>query len=314
MAERIGVRIADIAQETETIRRIELRPLSNALPPFTAGAHIDVHLPSGFSRSYSLLNSQGDTHRYVIGVYREPNSRGGSRYLHDEARPGDELLVSSPRNLFPLHEGARTTVLIGGGIGVTPLLSMAKRLDRLDKSWRLHYCCRSRSLAAFRDDLDALGHRVKVRFDDECQGYFDMEGQMRAMPDGHFYCCGPKPMLAAFRAAATASGLPPDHVHLEDFNPVADHEPHGGFDVELVRSRRTVHIPPGKTILEVLQQAGVTATSSCEVGICGECQTAVLEGIPDHQDSVLSDSERAGNKVMMICCSGSKTEKLVLDL
>jgi ferredoxin-NADP reductase len=314
VSERIAVRVAAASRETETIRRLELRPLDGALPSFTAGAHIDVHLPVGLSRSYSLLNSQDEQHRYVIGVYLEPQSRGGSRYLHDQVAVGDELLISAPRNLFPLDETAEQSVLIAGGIGVTPLLSMAKRLDRLDRSWRLHYCCRSRPLAAFHDDLALHGHRVKLRFDDECPGFLDIEGQMRATPDAHFYCCGPKPMLSAFVAASKAAQLSPAQVHLEDFQPLAGQPQQGGFVVELARSGRSLPIPPGKTILETLQRAGVTATSSCEVGICGECQTTVLEGVPDHRDSVLSDSERASNKLMMICCSGSKTEKLVLDL
>jgi ferredoxin-NADP reductase len=316
---RIAVRIAAISQETETIRRLELRAPSDVLPPFTAGAHIDVylpvgHLPVGLSRSYSLLNSQDERHRYVIGVYLEPNGRGGSRYLHEQAVVGGELLISPPRNLFALNEDAATSVLIGGGIGVTPLLAMAKRLDRLNRSWRLHYCCRSRPLAAFHDDLALHGHRVKLRFDDECQGFLDIEGQMRALPGAHFYCCGPKPMLAAFQAAAQAAGLPAAQGHVEDFQPVADLPSQGGFVVELARSGRSLHIPTGKTILETLQQAGVTATSSCEVGICGECQTTVLEGVPDHHDSVLSDAERESNRLMMICCSGAKTAKLLLDL
>ncbi len=314
MTARIAVRVAALCQETETIRRIELQSDDQALPLFTAGAHIDVHLPTGISRSYSLLNSQKEMHRYVIGVYLEPNGRGGSRYFHEQLAVGDELLVSPPRNLFPLNETAESTILIGGGIGVTPLLSMAKRLDRLGKSWRLHYCCRSRPLAAFHDDLELHGHRVKLRFDDECPGFLDIEGQMRALPHTHFYCCGPKPMLASFQAAAQAAELPAAQVHFEDFQPLADAQPQGGFTVELARSGRNFQIPPGKTILETLQQAGVTTTSSCEVGICGECQTTVLEGAPDHRDAVLSDAERARNNVMMICCSGSKSEKLVLDL
>ncbi len=314
MTSRVAVRVAAIGRETETVRRIELKPLDGALPPFTAGAHIDVHLPVGMSRSYSLLNSQDEAHRYVIGVYREPDGRGASRYLHEQLAVGDELVVSSPRNLFPLDEEAADSILIGGGIGVTPLLSMAKRLDALNRSWRLHYCCRSRPLAAFEDELSLHGNRVKVRFDDEQRGFLDIERQMRALPGAHFYCCGPKPMLEAFRGAARAAALPPAQVHLEDFQPVSDRTEQGGFTVELKRSARAFHIPPGKSILETLHQAGVTATSSCEVGICGECQVSVLEGIPDHRDQVLSDAERAGNRLMMICCSGSKSDKLVIDL
>lgn len=311
---RLAVRVTAIGRETSTTKRIELRSLGQELPAFTAGAHIDVHLPTGISRSYSLLNSQAETDRYIIGVYLEPDGRGGSRYLHERLTVGDELSISAPRNLFALNEEASRSILMGGGIGVTPLLSMAKRLDALNKSWRLHYCCRSRSLAAFEPELSELGDRVNRRFDDECEGFLDIECEMRAHPDAHFYCCGPKPMLAAFRAAAQAVGLSSAQLHLEDFQPITDREEQCGFTVELKRSGLTFEIAPGKTILETLHQAGVTATSSCEVGICGECQTRVLEGVPDHRDSVLSDAERASNKVMMICCSGCKSDKLVLDL
>jgi|SRR5581483_11792460 len=310
----IPVRVSEIRQETEVTRRIELRPTGADLPPFAAGAHIDVQLPIGVTRSYSLLNSQEERDRYALGVYLEPNSRGGSRYFHENISVGDELLISSPRNLFPLDEGAARSVLIGGGIGVTPLLSMANRLAGLGKSWRLYYCCRSRALAAFRDDLQAYPDRVQIRYDDESDGFLDIEAQMREMPDAHFYCCGPKPMLAAFQDAAHAAGLPHAQTHLEDFKPTADIQLQGGFTIELARSGRTLDVPAGKTILQVLQEAEITATSSCEVGICGECQTAVLDGIPDHKDSVLSDAERASNKAIMICCSGSKTDKLVLDI
>lgn len=314
MTERIEVRVTAIGWETDTIRRLELRPIRGALPAFTAGAHIDVHLPIGLARSYSLLNTQEERHRYVIGVAREPESRGASRYIHDSVSPGDRLVISSPRNLFALEEAAAQTVLVAGGIGVTPMLSMAKRLDQLGRPWKLHYCCRTRDMAAFLDELAPHGDHVELRLDDENRDFLDIAGLIRAAPQAHFYCCGPKPMLAAFNAATQAAGLPAARVHVEYFQPVADLVPQGGFTVELARSGRTLAVPPGKTILDTLREAGITTTSSCEAGICGECQVTVLAGIPDHQDSVLSDAERSANKSMMICCSGSKSEKLVLDL
>jgi len=314
VTEKIEVRVRAIGWETDAIRRLELRPIDGVLPAFTAGAHIDLHLPIGMTRSYSLLNCQDERHRYVIGVAREPESRGGSRYIHQNIAPGDRLLISAPRNLFALDEAAPRSVLIAGGIGVTPMLSMAKRLDQLGRSWKLHYCCRTRGLAGFLEELAAHGDRIEVRMDDEQQGFLDIAGLIRAAPDAHFYCCGPKPMMAAFTAATQASGLPPARVHVEYFQPVADVEPQGGFLVELAKTGRIIAIPPGKTILETLQAAGVATASSCEAGICGECQVPVLAGIPDHHDSVLGDAERAANRSMMICCSGSKSEKLVLDL
>ncbi|HEX2891575.1 PDR/VanB family oxidoreductase [Vineibacter terrae] len=314
MSNRIEVRVTTITWETDAIRRLEMRALGGALPPFTAGAHVDVHLPTGLSRSYSLLNAPEERHRYVIGVAREPDSRGGSRYLHESVLPGGRLVISAPRNLFALDEAAAHSVLIAGGIGVTPMLSMAKRLDRLGKSWQLHYCCRTRSMAAFLDEIAAHGDRVDLRVDDEHAGFLDIAALIRSTADAHFYCCGPKPMLAAFNGAVAATGLPPARAHVEYFQPVDDGPPPGGFQIELARSNRILTVPPGKSILETVQAAGIAATSSCEAGICGECQVTVLGGIPDHRDLVLSDAERAANTAMMICCSGAKSEKLVLDL
>lgn len=309
------VRVGAVVVETPEILRIELRPVDGqALLPFTAGAHIDVHMANGLARSYSLLNDAAERHRYVIGVGLERESRGGSRWIHDHLKVGDELLITDPRNNFPLVESARRSVLIGGGIGVTPMLSMASRLQSMGKDWRLYYCSRSRAAAAFLDDLAPLAQNVRLRFDDEETEFLDFAALIAAAPDAHFYCCGPKSMMSACVAAAKGAGVEPERVHIEYFQPPEELVPQGGFEVELARSRRVIPIPLGKTILQVLQAQGVAATSSCEAGVCGECQTAVLAGIPDHKDLVLSDAERASNKMMMICCSGSLSERLVLDL
>jgi len=190
----------------------------------------------------------------------------------------------------------------------------AKRLDALQRPWKLHYCCRTRSVAAFLDDLALHGTHVDVRLDDEHAGFLNIAALMRAAPQAHFYCCGPKPMMAAFETAAKDAELPSAQKHVEYFQSQGDIESQGGFHVELARSSKALFIPQGKTILETLRAAGVRTTSSCEAGICGECQVKVLAGVPDHLDSVLSDAERAANRSMMICCSGSKSEKLVLDL
>jgi ferredoxin-NADP reductase len=314
VAEKIETRVTAIVWENEAIRRIELRPVAGLLPSFTAGAHIDLQLPIGLSRSYSLLNSQDERHRYVIGVSREPESRGGSRYIHQSLAVGERLMIFGPRNLFPLEESAPMSILIGGGIGITPMLSMAKRLDALQKPWMLHYCCRTRSMTAFLDDLAVHGDRVDVRVDEERAGFLDMTALMRAVPQAHFYCCGPTSMMAAFETAAQAAGLPTAQKHVEYFRPQNDNKPQGGFFVELARSGGVHFIPQGKSILDTLRAAGVVASSSCEAGICGECLVHVLAGVPDHRDSVLSDAERAAGKSMMICCSRSASEKLVLDL
>ena len=235
--------------------------------------------------------------------------------MHERLRVGDVVTVSEPRNLFPLDEGEHNNILFGGGIGVTPMLSMASRLATLQRAWKLHYCCRSRRTAAFLNDLAKYGHHVDMRFDDEQEGFLDFGAALTDAPGAHYYCCGPKPMMAAFKVAAEQQGVPHERVHFEYFQPPADMEqPKGGFEVELAKSKRVILVPAGKTILQALQEQGVSAMSSCEAGICGECQVTVVAGIPDHKDHVLSDAEQASNKVMMICCSGSKSERLVLDL
>jgi ferredoxin-NADP reductase len=316
MDQRLEVRIATVSQETERVRRFELRPTSEALlPTFTAGAHIDICLAPNLTRSYSLLNSQDEQDRYVIGVALEAESRGGSRFLFDNVRAGDRLQVSKPRNLFALNEQAPYSILIGGGIGITPLISMSKRLTSMDRPWHLYYCCRSRDVAPFLLDLGEHGSCVDLRFDNEHSSFLDIASLIRSAPaDTHLYCCGPKSMLAAFDAAVAATGVPAEQVHVEYFKPQEDFGQHDGIVVELARSKQTIVVPAGSTILDALRMAGISTQSSCEAGICGECQVGVLDGVPDHRDSVLSNAERASNKMMMICCSGAKSEKLVLDL
>jgi ferredoxin-NADP reductase len=316
MDQRWEVQVAAISQETERVRRFELRSASEMpLPTFTAGAHVDLYLAANLTRSYSLLNSQDERERYVIGVALETESRGGSQLLFDNVHVGDRLSVSKPRNLFPLNEQAPYSILIGGGIGITPLISMAKRLTSIDRPWHLCYCCKSREVAPFVVELSEYGNCVNLRFDDEQKSFLDIASLIRSAPPGtQFYCCGPKSMLAAFDAAVAATGVSRERVHVEYFKPMEDFGQHDGIVVELARSKRTVVVPTGSTILEALRDAGISTQSSCEAGICGECQVGVLDGVPEHRDSVLSNAEQASNKVMMICCSGAKSEKLILDI
>lgn len=312
----IEARINEVRWDTDTVLRFELRPMSgNEFPEFTAGAHIDLHLPNGLARSYSLLNSQNERHRYVIAVALASPSRGGSRQLHDNVRPGDRLMISGPRNLFPLDETANRTILLAGGIGVTPMLSMAKRLQELNKTWKLIYCCRSRTTAALLEDIAALQQEsVELWFDDERTHFLNIPEVLRTDPHAHFYCCGPQPMIEVFIKAASDCGVDRDRTHVEYFAPKSGAATQGGYLVKLVRSDQTISVLPGMTILDAIKAAGATAASSCEAGICGECQVRVIEGMPDHRDAVLSDVEQASNKIMMICCSGSKSDVLVLDL
>jgi ferredoxin-NADP reductase len=320
ITDTLQVRVRSITWEAEGILSFELCPMPprKALPPFTAGSHVDVHLPNGVLRSYSLLNSQDECHRYVIGVNKDAQSRGGSRYMHETLRAGDTLTIGRPRNNFTLDEAAPLSVFIAGGIGITPLRSMIGRMQALGKPWRLHYAARTRQSAAFVDALQALrdetGAEVQFSFDREPGGrMLDLAGIVAALPaQAHVYCCGPLPMLDAFEAATKA--LPPPQVHVEYFAARESAATEGGFTVELAKTGRTVFVEPGHTILDCLEEIGIEPPYSCREGICGTCEVRVLSGTPDHRDLVLSAAEKAENTRMMICCSGAKSSKLVLDL
>ncbi len=310
----IEVRLTGIQYAARGINFFEFRrPDGALLPPADAGAHVDLHLPNGLIRQYSVTNPEAAQKRYVFGVKRTPDSRGGSKYIFDELHVGRLLKISPPRNHFALVEDAPHSVFIAGGIGITPIWAMVQRLTALGRSWELHYSCRSRDDTAFLDDLKDWTN-VKLRFGEESAGsYFDLGGILRAaLPASHIYCCGPLPMLSAFEGAIT--DVSSERVHVEYFEPKEAPNLEGGFVVQLARSGREFVIPAGKSILEVLRDAGVDVAYSCEEGICGTCETAVISGVPDHRDSVLTDKEHASNKIMMICCSGAKSEKLVLDL
>jgi len=313
------VRVKRISYEVDGINSYELVSAAGRdLEPFTAGSHIDLYLPNGMVRSYSLVNDQRERHRYVIAINKEVAGRGGSRFLHDNLRVGDIVSVSRPRNNFALCEQAEHSILIAGGIGITPLLSMARRLDALGRSCELFYAARARHAAAFLDEIEALGSRGRLKvhldFDDERSGRtFDLSAIVNHAPtQAHLYCCGPQPMLEAFEG--TTADRPADQVHVEYFQAREAPAIEGGFDVRLERSNRTIAVEAGKTILEALLDAGIAANHACSEGVCGTCETRVLEGIPDHRDQFLSKEEQASNKTMMICCSGARSGTLVLDL
>lgn len=283
------------------------------LPPYAPGAHIDLHLPNGIVRQYSLLEPEPSGETYSIAVKRDPASRGGSRSVHEELRVGQTLTISAPRNNFPLVENASHVILLAGGIGITPIWCMAQRLHKLGRSWALHYACRSRADMAFVDALAEMG-KAHFHFDDENQGkVLDVGSIVAGAPrDAHLYCCGPTPMLQAFEQA-TAS-WPRAQVHVEYFTPKPQPAKKGGFVVELARSGQEFVIPEGESILQVLLNAGVDVDYSCELGICGACEQRVLAGTPEHRDAILSEEEQAANTRVMICCAGCKSERLVLDL
>ena len=310
----VAMRLTAITYAAEHVHLYEFRPVSGAsVPRFTAGAHVDLHLPNGLVRQYSITNAQDQRDRYVLGVKREAAGRGGSRFMHDELRVGTVLEVGGPRNNFSLVEAAAHSVLIAGGIGVTPIVSMVARLRSLARPWELHYAVRQRSEAAFLDELLAGDGHVRLHVDEEQGDVLDVARIVGAAPEeAHLYCCGPTPMLDAFTAAAASR--PVERVHLEHFSSTIARAVESGFIVELARSKLRIVIPPGQTILEALRARGLDVQSSCEQGICGSCETRVLAGEPDHRDLLLSDEEKAANEVMMICCSGSRSPVLVLDL
>lgn len=313
------LRVYAVAFEADGIYSFDLRPPDRSvhLPAFTAGAHIDVLLPGGLVRSYSLVNSEAERHRYVIAVSRDAKGRGGSVYMHDRVRPGDVLSIKVPRNTFPLAEDACHSVFLAGGIGVTPIVCMARRMVARGRSWQLHYSARSRASAAFIDELSRLansaGAWLDFNFDLESGHVLDIPGILAGVDAGsHLYCCGPEPMLEAFEKATQS--WPSDRIHLERFGSAPPSGLKGGFRVSLARSGIEVDVPSGSTVLRAVLDAGINVPYSCEVGVCGMCETRVLDGVPDHHDHVLSESERAERNTMMICCSGCVGSRIVLDL
>lgn len=313
------VRIKRISFEAESINSFELvAPAGGDLVAFTAGSHIDLYLSNGMIRSYSLVNDPSERSRYVIAVNKDAASRGGSRFVHETLRAGDLITISHPRNNFVLQENTTHSIMIAGGIGITPLLSMIRRLKALGRSWELFYAARTRVAAAFLDELSGLRRDVQeelhLNFDQEPTGsMLDLAAIVRNAPgDAHLYCCGPVPMLEAFEAATR--DRPAEQVHVEYFKAREKPAAEGGFEVKLARSNRIIKVGAGKTILNALLDAGIAVNYACTEGVCGTCETRVIEGIPDHRDLFLGKAEQAANKTIMICCSGSKSDALVLDL
>ena len=313
----ISALVHTLRHEAEGIISVELRPWGDTVfAPFEAGSHIDLHLPNGLVRSYSLLNAPGDQGRYVVGILRDRASRGGSRYVHEQLRVGTQLQISQPRNNFALDTRASHSVLVAGGIGITPIYCMFRQLLALGRSAELIYCARSRAEAALVDEISGLGAKVLYHFNDEKGGLPDLASYLAGRPaDTHFYCCGPTPMLDAFEQTCERLGYP--HAHIERFTAAevaASEDAQDSYSVELSKSGKTVSVEPGLNLLDVLLAAGCDIEYSCREGVCGSCETRVLEGDVDHRDGVLSKAERAANKSMMVCVSGCKSRRLVLDL
>lgn len=308
-----------VAREAQDVASVELRdPQGAELPPWSPGAHIDLHLPSGLVRQYSLCSDPNDRTYYRIAVLRAPESRGGSAEVHDTALIGRVLEISSPKNHFALCE-AENYLLIAGGIGVTPLLAMAKELTAQRRRWSMIYGGRTRSSLAFVGELTELNGDLDIVPQDE-RGMPDLDTAVRACTPGTaVYCCGPEPMLQSIQGIC-AQHLPPGALHVERFAAAAPAS--GGdadtrnqeFEVELARSARVLTVPAEQTVLDAVLDIMPDTPYSCREGYCGTCETAVLSGEPDHRDDVLSDDERTSGDTMMICVSRSKTPRLVLDL
>jgi ferredoxin-NADP reductase len=292
------------------------------LPAFEAGAHVDLVLPNGIRRSYSLCNRPTDRNRYVVGVKKANPSRGASSYIHDRLRVGQRIEISRPRNNFGLARSAERSIFIAGGIGITPIWSMIQMLVSEGRQWRLYYAARTAKDAAFLGEIRALGvahpGSIDIRFDHEAGvAMLDIEGIVNenAGAGVHFYACGPSAMLDAFEAATKS--VPEANRHLERFSADAKGSSEGAvneYEAVLAKSGMTLRITSEKSLLDTLLDAGVSVEFSCMEGICGSCRVAVREGLPDHRDHVLTEEERARNDVVLVCCSGSRTQRMVLDL
>lgn len=320
MQETLTVRVAEKRSEAIDVSSFRLVDPSDApLPAFSPGAHIDVHVEPGLIRQYSLCNDVREDDHYLIAVKREPASRGGSVGMHDRVEVGSLLTIGRPRNNFPLDEKAKHTILVAGGIGITPMLSMAQHLKATDASFELHYFTRSIAHTAFHKLLSAPEYASRLHFHyalepDAVQQY--LRRVLWQRPDGgHLYQCGPRPLMDMVEATAAAT-WPPDAVHLEYFgaDPRSLAGPQDAFDVTLARTGGTYPVPEGKSIVAVLAEHGVHVEVSCEQGICGTCLTGVLDGEPDHRDMFLTDGEKAACDKMTVCVSRAKSRVLVLDL
>ncbi|SEK96510.1 vanillate O-demethylase ferredoxin subunit [Pseudoxanthomonas sp. GM95] len=292
-----------------------------ALPAFEAGAHVDVHLPGGLIRQYSIASTPADTARYVLCVRREAASRGGSSSVHERLRVGQALTISAPRNLFALQPGSHH-VLVAGGIGITPLLAMAHQLQAQGASFELHYYVRSRSEIAFLRQLHGeFGDRVHLHSAEEGRDARQVlpEALEGGADEHQLYLCGPAAFMAHITEAAMARGWDAARIHDEAFAPVkplasADAGDEATFEVEVASTGQVFTIAPDRTIAAVLGEAGIALSLSCEMGICGACLTDVVDGIPDHRDTVQSDVEKASNKQVTVCCSRSCSPRLTLAL
>lgn len=295
-------------------------PNGQLLPGYHAGAHIDVFIAPQLARAYSLTQPSGGqaTSSYVLAVALASHSRGGSAHLHQHLQLGDTLEVGTPRNLFAMVDGNDPVMLIAGGIGVTPLLAMARERQVRGKGWRMVLAARSRNHAAYLDELQSMDGTLLTHFDDEHGGQpLDIPGVLKGLdPTTHVYCCGPQPLMDTVRSVALALGHPAERLHFESFGGTQVGAAAGdrSFALRLARSGQDIEVSAGLSILDALEQVGVIVPSVCREGNCGSCECMVVEGEVDHRDQILSEQERQANKSLMICVSRAKGERLVIDL
>jgi ferredoxin-NADP reductase len=317
--------VAAVHTETPIIRTIELRAQNElALPAYTPGAHLKVSIPGQAEpRCYSLVcleesESPSAPTCYRLGIRLETPSTGGSQHMHG-LKVGDVVQVEYPRNDFALHEAIdqeQPVILIAGGIGITPIASMAESLNRAKRPYQLHYYGRSRAHMAFLAQLSQrFGPALAVHADDDPDSLLAIDALLeQSRPQQHIYVCGPKGLIDLVLDLAQARGWPREHLHFELFVAAATQSGDRAFEVELRQSGQVFQVPPDKTILEVLEQAGCDPFYDCKRGECGVCQATVLEGIPDHRDYYLSDAEKKAGNVIQLCISRSLSDRLVLDL
>lgn len=311
------VQIKSISDLTPSIRSYELvAEEGGELPMFTAGSHIDVILENGLTRQYSLSNCDSERHHYVIGVLNDLHSRGGSSFIHDQLKIGDRVHISEPRNLFPIHQNTNQAILFAGGIGITPILSMAYNLKRRRVPFKLYYFVKDEPSIAFREILKKyFSEEIHFHIDSDSNQHIDI-GDVLGKPalNQQLYVCGPNGFMDFIFKTAEKYQWSNDHLHKEHFSANSIDYCNSDFSIKIASTGQLIEIAVDESVTEALEKNGFSIPVSCEQGICGTCLTNVIEGEPDHRDMLLTDEERASNKVFTPCCSRSKSKILVLDL
>ncbi len=317
MTDTLRVRVGRVEPLAAGIKRFTLQPCDGgALPAFDSGSHVVVHMDGGRLRNaYSLTSTLGEPGHYQIAVRLEEASRGGSRYMHEQVSEGDELHIGAPGNLFSLDHGAGRHLLIAGGIGITPFMTHIQALAARGAAFELHYCFRNAQSAAFLDVLPATLQPGQLHLYESDSGtMLDLAALIAAQPaNTHVYVCGPAPLNDAVVSAARAAGWDAGRIHFEQFRNEVD-ATGGAFEAVLQKSGLTLQVGADEPLLRAIEKAGIKVDCMCREGICGSCETAIVEGQADHRDQYLSDAEKAAQKTMMLCVSRCKGQRLVLDL